>query len=82
MGGSEAETIRQPRDRLTAHPQEREHSDAAGGTRDRVRPARGTLFLREGWMPEGPRHGIPTSGSKWLGVRQPGPAQPDAPWKV
>jgi hypothetical protein len=33
MGGSTAETIRQPRDRLTAQPQEREHSDAEGGTR-------------------------------------------------
>jgi len=27
MGGSAAETIRQPRDRLTGQPQEREHSD-------------------------------------------------------
>src|ERR1700733_9144450 len=37
-----AETIRQPRDRLKRHPQERQHSAAVcGGTRDRVPPARG-----------------------------------------
>jgi hypothetical protein len=43
MGGSAAETIRQPRDRLTGHPQERQHSDGEAGARDRVPPARGTL---------------------------------------
>ena len=37
MGGSEAETFPQSRSKKP-HPQEREHSDAAGGTRDRVRP--------------------------------------------
>src|ERR1700730_6217393 len=48
MGGSEAETIRQPRDRLKGHPQEREHSDAGGGTQDRV-PRRGVpLCVRDG----------------------------------
>jgi hypothetical protein len=31
-----AETIHQPRDRLTGQPQERQHSAAAGGTRDRL----------------------------------------------
>ena len=48
MGGSEAETIRQHRDRLKGQPQEREHSDAEGGTRDRLPPARGTLSLARG----------------------------------
>ena len=42
MGGSEAETIRQPRDRLKGQPQERQHSAAEGGTRDRPPPARGS----------------------------------------
>jgi hypothetical protein len=40
-----SEAVRQTRDRLKGHPQEREHSDAVGGTRDRVLPARGPLFL-------------------------------------
>lgn len=39
MGGSKAETIRQPRDRLNRQPQERQHSAANGGTRDRLPPA-------------------------------------------
>jgi len=36
------------RDRLNGQPQEREHSGAAGGTRDRLPPARGTLYLAQG----------------------------------
>ncbi len=40
--GRAKRTIRQPRDRLKGQPQEREHSDAAGGTRDRLPPARGS----------------------------------------
>jgi len=48
MGESEAKTIRQPRDRLKGQPQEREHSDAAGGTRDRLPPARGADCLARG----------------------------------
>jgi len=43
MGGSKAETIRQPRDRLKRQPQERQHSAANGGTRDRLPPARGAV---------------------------------------
>jgi hypothetical protein len=46
MGGSVAEPIRQPRDRLKGQPQERQHSAAAGGTRDRLPPARGSLCAR------------------------------------
>jgi hypothetical protein len=45
IGGSEAETIRPARDRLTAQPQEGQHSAAEGGTRDRLRPARAAEFL-------------------------------------
>jgi hypothetical protein len=41
MGGSAAETIHQPRDRLKRQPQEGQHSAAVGGTRDRLPPARG-----------------------------------------
>ena len=43
-----AETIRQPRDRLRGQPQERQHSAAAGGTRDRLPPARGAKYLARG----------------------------------
>lgn len=46
MGESEAETIRQPRDRLKEQPQERQHRAAKGGTRDRLLPARGATFTR------------------------------------
>jgi hypothetical protein len=53
MGGSAAETIRQPRDRLKGQPQERQHSAAVGGTRDRLPPARGAVALREGSSPNG-----------------------------
>jgi hypothetical protein len=45
MVGANAQTIRQPRDRNLGQPQERQHSDAAGGTRDRLPPARGALGL-------------------------------------
>ena len=48
MGGSEAETIHQSRERLKGQPQEGQHSAAAfGGTRDRLPPARGAEYLRE-----------------------------------
>jgi hypothetical protein len=52
MGESEAKPIRQPRDRLKGQPQERQHSAAEGGTRDRLPPARGALS-REGASPDG-----------------------------
>jgi hypothetical protein len=45
---SAAQAIRQPRDRLKGQPQERQHSAAVGGTRDRLPPARGTIFLARG----------------------------------
>jgi hypothetical protein len=57
MGGSAAEAIRQPRDRMKGHPQEHQHSarvarsksEGDAGMRDRVPPARGTLsYVREG----------------------------------
>jgi hypothetical protein len=51
MGGSEAETIRQRRDRLKGHPQERQHrapSSAKSGTEC---PRRGVPYRRQGWMP-------------------------------
>ena len=53
MGGSEAETIHQSRERLKGQPQEGQHSAAAfGGTRDRLPPARGAEYLREGSSPK------------------------------
>ena len=39
MGGAPAETTRGSRDRLKGQPQERQHSAAEGGTRDRLPPA-------------------------------------------
>src|SRR6266851_3082434 len=39
MGGAPAETTRASRDRLKGQPQERQHSAANGGTRDRLPPA-------------------------------------------
>ena len=63
MGGSAAETIRQPRDRLKGQPQERQHSAAAQAGRGTDCPRRGVqYFLREGSSPEGPRPGIPLFG--------------------
>jgi hypothetical protein len=49
-----------PKARNAAHPQERQHSAAEGGTRDRVRPAgglmRGTCAApRQGSSPDGRR---------------------------
>ncbi len=41
--GRIAEPIRQPRDRLMGQPQERQHSAALGGTRDRLPSARGAI---------------------------------------
>jgi len=41
MSVTEAETIRQPRDRLIGQPQERQHCAAEGGTRDRLPPGEG-----------------------------------------
>jgi len=43
--GRAAEFRPAPKARSAAHPQERQHSAAEGGTRDRVRPA-GTLRMR------------------------------------
>ena len=43
--GSAVELRPAPKARSAAHPQERQHSAAEGGTRDRVRPA-GTLRMR------------------------------------
>jgi len=74
-GGAPATTTRRRRDRLKGHPQERQHSAANGGTRDRVPPARRSLFLREGSLPEAE---TPGSGSA---ARRARPAQPDAPAK-
>ena len=48
------EPIRQPRDRLIEQPQEREHSDAESGTRDRLLPA-GAPQPREGIVTARPR---------------------------
>jgi hypothetical protein len=39
MGAARAETTRGSRDRLKGQPQERQHSAAEGGTRDRLPPA-------------------------------------------
>src|SRR5260370_4014579 len=39
MGGAPAQTTRGSRDRLKGQPQERQHSAAEGGTRDRPPPA-------------------------------------------
>jgi hypothetical protein len=56
MSGREAETIRQRRDRLRGQPQEGQHSAAAGGTQDRLPPARGAVAaefrvrILEVWM--------------------------------
>lgn len=64
MGGSEAETIRQPRDRLIGQPQERQHRAAViSGTRDRLPPARGADYLARGIVTAWPRPGIPLAGS-------------------
>jgi hypothetical protein len=64
---SAAQAIRQPRDRLRGQPQERQHSAAEGGTRDRLPPARGSLLVARGIVTRraGPR--IPPSGSAGLG---------------
>ena len=43
--GSAVELRPAPKARRAAHPQERQHSAAEGGTRDRVRPA-GALHMR------------------------------------
>jgi hypothetical protein len=43
--GSAVELRPAPKARSAAHPQERQHSAAEGGTRDRVRPA-GALHMR------------------------------------
>jgi hypothetical protein len=45
MGRSEAQVIRRRRDRLKGQPQECQHSAAAGGTRDRLPPARRSISL-------------------------------------
>jgi hypothetical protein len=48
--GSAVELWPAPKARSAAHPQERQHSAAEGGTRDRVRPA-GALRQRRGRRP-------------------------------
>jgi hypothetical protein len=57
MGGSEAETIRQPRDRLTGQPQEGQHSGHRRRDPGPTAPGEGCriLFVRKGSSPEGPR---------------------------
>jgi len=56
MDRSGAQAIRQPRDRLKGQPQERQHSAAKGGTRDRLPPASGTLYFARGMVTlKGPR---------------------------
>jgi hypothetical protein len=42
--GSAVELRSAPKARHAAHPQERQHSAARGGTRDRVRPAEAPQF--------------------------------------
>ena len=49
------EPIRRPRDRLTGHPQERQHSAAERGTRERLPPARGAKSSARGIVTEWPR---------------------------
>ena len=56
VGACAAETIRRPRDRLKGQPQERQHSAAAGGTRNRLPPARGTIWKRDGARPKAETH--------------------------
>lgn len=65
MGRSQAQVIRRRRDRLKGQPQECQHSAAAGGTRDRLPPARRSLSLREGSSPKG-----------WDPASRSGPASP------
>jgi hypothetical protein len=48
VGRSEAETILQPRGRTERAPEERRHSAANGGTRDRLPPARRAFDLARG----------------------------------
>jgi hypothetical protein len=81
MGGSAAETIRQPRERLRGQPQERQHSATAGGTRDRPAPARVPYGLRAGSSPDGRDPVSRSRGSQGLGERErvePGPPFPKA----
>jgi hypothetical protein len=58
--GSAVELRPAPKARNAAHPQERQHSAAEGGTRDRVRPAEALMrgagvAPRQGSSPEGRR---------------------------
>lgn len=57
------ETVRQPRNRLTGQPQERQHSGGEGAPRERLPPARGAVFLARGIVTEG-RDAIPLAGSR------------------
>jgi hypothetical protein len=58
--GSADELRPAPKARNAAHPQERQHSAAEGGTRDRVRPA-GVLHARR-FAPPRVRDRHPTGG--------------------
>jgi hypothetical protein len=81
MGGSEAETIHQSRERLKGQPQEGQHSAAAfGGTRDRLPPARGAEYLREGSSPKG-QDCLCRLGARRCAHRA-RPAKPDAPMRT
>jgi hypothetical protein len=55
MGGSAAETIRQPRDRLKGQPRERQHSAATWRDAGPTAPGEGFRVVRQGWKPEGRR---------------------------
>jgi hypothetical protein len=71
--GSAVELRPAPKARNAAHPQERQHSAAAGGTRDRVRPA-GALRARRLRRPAsgivtrmgGDARALDDNGSSWL----------------
>jgi hypothetical protein len=59
-------SIRQPRDRLTVAPEERQHSAASWRDARRVPPARGAVS-RQGWTP------VRAETGYGFGSRQPGP---------
>ena len=78
-----------PETGLKGHPQELQHSAANGGKRDRVPPAKGSLHLREGSLPNGrdpasrlfrDLRALATPAK--AGEVEPIPAKPDASIKV
>jgi hypothetical protein len=85
-GGGTRDRVRR-RDRLKGHPQERQHSAAEGGTRDRVPPARSTNPFARGIVTERPRpafrlRDLRGSVSAALAARvEPGWRSRDAPGK-